>query len=498
MRLEDLFPKLGRHRAAAIGGLGAVVLLGYLLFVLVGVTGHEPWFDEAQSWLLAKDASMGDLLLRYLRYEGHPPLWYFLLSIPAKLGWPYVMANVLSGLTMAVGVLLFLRLPAVPWFVRVTVPFGFFVVFQYAVVARAYALFLPAFMALAHVYPRRREKILLFTAILVVMSNISLHGLAIAWAFAALYGLELATEVRAGARLTSAESWRHRVATVVFVFQTAALLVVLWPPNDLLIGGALSVEQSMRLLQVMLPRLILPMLAINGFIASALGLFFLAWFWRQRVLFTFAGPFLAVTAITSLYSNYWHEGLYYFVWLFAFVLSLRIPAPAKWRRAALTLGTIVLLQHCTWAVRTLSYDVKEPYSGSQEMAAFIKANDLDAAKLYGVGFTTLALQPYFDEPLFDNYVTYGDFTFWDWSKSTPFFHPNAEATVRGMRAKFDEHLAENPDFIVIGYKFPGDRLYEQWMAERPNYKHVKRTNGALYWKNRNIEVESYDLFARRR
>ncbi|MEO1088298.1 MAG: hypothetical protein AAFY88_29050, partial [Acidobacteriota bacterium] len=392
---------------------GAGVLVAYLVVVFTGVLSHEPWFDEAQSWLLAKDASLGDLMLRYLRYEGHPPLWYALLSVPAKLDLPYQSANLLSALSMAVGVWLFLRLPAVPWIFRVTVPFGFFIVYQYAVVARAYALLLPVFMALALVYPRRRAKIGLFTAILIVMSCISLHGLTMAWAFAALYGLQLSTEIRAGSVLTPAESRRHRLSTLAFLLSTSTLLAVLWPPDDLLISGGLNPGQSLRLLGGLIPDLVLPAFSMNGLLAAGLLLFFIAWFWRQRMLLTYVAPFLAVAVVTSLYNNYWHEGIYYVLWLFAFMLSLRVPAPPRWRRAAMILGTLVFLQHCVWAYRTLSYDIQQPYSGSQEMASFIKLNGLDRQELYGIGFSTLALQPYFDDRVLDNYVTYDDFLFWD-------------------------------------------------------------------------------------
>ena len=61
----------------------------YLALVVVVMCFHEPWFDEAQSWLIARDSSFADLLTLRPHYEGHPPLWTLLLSIPAKTGVPY-------------------------------------------------------------------------------------------------------------------------------------------------------------------------------------------------------------------------------------------------------------------------------------------------------------------------------------------------------------------------------------------------------------------------
>ena len=66
-----------------------VVLAVYVVVVITVMCFHEPWFDEAQSWLIARDCSWHDLLLVRPHYEGHPPLWWLLLAIPARLGVPY-------------------------------------------------------------------------------------------------------------------------------------------------------------------------------------------------------------------------------------------------------------------------------------------------------------------------------------------------------------------------------------------------------------------------
>src|SRR4051812_40575150 len=48
---------------------------------------HEPWFDEAQAWLIARDATLWEILGR-MSYEGSPPLWHLLLAPLAKAGAP--------------------------------------------------------------------------------------------------------------------------------------------------------------------------------------------------------------------------------------------------------------------------------------------------------------------------------------------------------------------------------------------------------------------------
>ena len=47
----------------------------YALVVVLMVLHHEPWADEAQAWLLARDASLWDLWTRLMHYEGSPGIW---------------------------------------------------------------------------------------------------------------------------------------------------------------------------------------------------------------------------------------------------------------------------------------------------------------------------------------------------------------------------------------------------------------------------------------
>ena len=41
----------------------SLIFIAYLSVVVAVMCFHEPWFDEAQSWLIARDSSFADLLL---------------------------------------------------------------------------------------------------------------------------------------------------------------------------------------------------------------------------------------------------------------------------------------------------------------------------------------------------------------------------------------------------------------------------------------------------
>ena len=71
---------------------------------------HEPWFDEAQAWAIARSGSLKEILFEIPHYEGHPPLWDLILLPFAKLGAPYELSLAIVNIffmTLAVAVLLF-------------------------------------------------------------------------------------------------------------------------------------------------------------------------------------------------------------------------------------------------------------------------------------------------------------------------------------------------------------------------------------------------------
>ena len=63
--------------------------VGHMLMFLV----HEPWFDEALAWLIARDSSIYEILFVTPHYEGHPSLWHLILVPFAKLGAPYELSS---------------------------------------------------------------------------------------------------------------------------------------------------------------------------------------------------------------------------------------------------------------------------------------------------------------------------------------------------------------------------------------------------------------------
>ena len=153
-----------------------MILFAYTVWIIIILPEHEPWTDEAQAWLLARDASLPDLLWKYLRYAGTPGLWNVLLAIPAKLGLPYFTLNITGALSALAGVFLLVRFSPFPLWLKALLPFTYFLAYQYAVVARSYCLLAPLLFATAIFRRQRSTRYWPFALTLGLLSHVSFHG----------------------------------------------------------------------------------------------------------------------------------------------------------------------------------------------------------------------------------------------------------------------------------------------------------------------------------
>src|SRR5580658_3664985 len=177
----------------------------YALLVALTIHFHEPWADEAQSWLLGRDASLADLWGRLLHYEGTPGLWQTLLHALIRLGLPYSAYNFVSGILGLTAVCLLLRYAPLPFFIRILLPFTYYLCYQYAIVARSYALIAPLLFAIALIYREAPRKLGLITALLCLLAGISTHGFLIS---ASLWAALYAPFVLGWNRLHAPERWK--------------------------------------------------------------------------------------------------------------------------------------------------------------------------------------------------------------------------------------------------------------------------------------------------
>lgn len=474
----------------------AIGLLAFTAVVAFGISVHEPWFDEAHAWLLARDATTVELLTKYLRYEGHPPLWYLILEILTTLRLPYASLNITSGLIATIGTILLFRLDRVPLPVKLLMPFTYFLAYQYAVVARSYVLLFPLLVSIIHIYTRRAERVWTFALLLVLLSNVSVHGLAMAGVLTLLYMIDIA---RGRQSVPPATRRRQFAALAVLALNVAILVAVLMPPSDLAIRPTLDYRFSVQKMMWIALASLVENLYGETIAAFPVLMMFGVWLHRRGRLLEFLLLLAAVAAIVTVYFNMWHEGLFVLVLFFGMLLAYARPARVSDtltdRRLTIAVTAALcaaLAQHIVWTSAALRFDADLPYSGSRAAAEFIDRYDLHQRKLYAAGFAVISVQPYFETNIFDNYRPRGGYAFLDWTTESSLYLRGAEQRRRWMGAQMEG----SPEFFLISQKFAGELTYRRVLDEDPRYRLVAAFPGGLFWKTHVREREQFFLYGR--
>ena len=151
------------------------VLALYVLAVGVTMLAHEMWFDEIQAWLIARDSHGIANLIHNLHYEGHPALWYLLLMPLTRVTRdPAIMQGLQLLLATAAMAVILWRAPF-SHLERLVLPFGHFVLFEYGVKSRCYALGFLLLVLFCSLWRERRKHPVLMAVLLAALANVHLY-----------------------------------------------------------------------------------------------------------------------------------------------------------------------------------------------------------------------------------------------------------------------------------------------------------------------------------
>ncbi|MCI5578946.1 MAG: hypothetical protein MR364_05525 [Oscillospiraceae bacterium] len=142
-----------KHRNLIIS---AAIYAVYAVITLIGATHHELWFDEAQAWGIARDATL-ETLPEILKHEGHPALWYLILMPFAQSGAYCEIINIISWFFSVVAAGLFMWKAPFGLVFKTAMLFSSGFLFFNSVNARVYCLIPLLLFLIAIVYPKREK-----------------------------------------------------------------------------------------------------------------------------------------------------------------------------------------------------------------------------------------------------------------------------------------------------------------------------------------------------
>jgi hypothetical protein len=213
----------------------------------------------------------------------------------------------------------------------------------------------------------------------------------------------------------------------------------------------------------------------------------LVFFWRAKVVWLWLLPAVAVIVFgEAVYRSPWHDGTIFLVWIFALWVGLdhftkTAPVDAWSKRSVLAALLVVCCIQASWTVTAVRDDFTGPYSGSRALAQYIGQRLPNRSVIYGIGFPSLAVLPYFGRNIYDNYHGGKKPSYWDWTSRNDMVIDPVKIERR------------QPDYVVVPIKAVGA---EAVLNQFPSYRQDAVFPGLLYWKTGGLEPDFYVLLKR--
>jgi hypothetical protein len=409
-----------------VGALEWVTLSLYAVVVAAAIHSHEPWADEAQAWQIARSLSLGRMF-QALRYEGSPGLWHLLLWFLSRLHLSYAGMRWASGLLALGGIAILLRYSPFPRWLKLLLPFTYFLLFQYAVIARSYVLVPLLLFTLATLWTKRFQQPVAVAVTLGLLANVALHAAMLSAGFAAIYALEWYwqknNELLLPARRLSGP------ALLLCTFYAIAILTAR-PAKDITFpqgqsplppAQAHANEQlaqlrhghSVQAIEYQFKQRLTPPLASGLILPLQLALLFwvvLAWALARegKLRYLLPGVLLALFC-HFVAARPWHTGLItpYFIailWMVWPNQERGFQDRKRYEKGVLAFFSLIVLIQIYWAAYALKFDRRHPYSPARMTAGFLKPYVDQDAKILETGnhFDSVAVEPYFDRKVFAN------------------------------------------------------------------------------------------------
>ena len=389
---------------------------------------HEPWLDEAQAWQIAKCADYKTILFNITHYEGHPPLWFLLLSLPAKTGIPYEIGLKSVALLFAgVSTWLILFRSPFPRLIRCLLPFHYFIFYQYGVISRPYGMMGMLFLLSACWFRKKDEKPLAFVITLALQCLLSAYGIVIAGGIAAAWLWDILTEKNW--RITSKFFWKDkRILMLMFLLGIAIFSMIDILPREDTVKEFAKIGTNLfscfvyvffialpdsTILTVLKGEGILryirftPGEMLFGVLIGIIMMLSLLLFSSKRKIKYLVLPYLAWTVFaTYVYLAVHHIGISFLLILFWLWINYDDSEKAwLWKklieylginrkkeeaksfrsinycRLGKCLGLLTLIVPIFWTIMAGIYEISCPYYYAKGVAEYIRANGLEDAKI---------------------------------------------------------------------------------------------------------------------
>ena len=441
--------------------LYSIVLAVFLILSIIISLKHEYWADEANAWLIAADSSLLELFTTYMHTDGHPALFHIIIKTFQLFGLSYDNFRIISLIFSTLGVGFFLFKSKFKWYIKVLLPFTYYVFYQYTVITRGYCLVLLLLGIIAYLWDKRKDKYITFTILTILLLSLESYTFFIA---GSIYLINIIEYIKDYLK-TKKHNKKQLICLIVIFFAFLLTTLYVMPRSDNTFVTPLIIYFiSNSFVTTFNSHYILKIIAtiIIVFIIMKLLL-------KKQEKILEAGILILPLILFMMfgYSNFWHNGLFFL--LIIFIGWIHNYQDIKLFNVFIVLVCIVQIP---WSISSSIYEYKETYSPAKEVVEFIKEYDYKNMKIYGLEFYECAMNAYFDENIFYNWNK--DLRFFYWSEKSDFYNYKIDA----------KSLIKNDvDMIIVTptyMKYDRDKLIEYYD------EHIFR--GATYFQTSKYET----------
>ena len=433
-----------------------LALTFFIILSFLVMSKHEAWRDEAQSWLIARDYPNIGSVINHMHYERTPALWHLVLFPLAKSGLPYSSLFILNFLIIFAAVAIFFTCSPFTLLQKILFIFGYFIFYEYSIIARCYSLIILLLFLTAIIYKERFNKTIIYPLLLFLLANTHVLGMVIAVVLSGAYIFELIQRKRL---------WKRKYISfyIIVILALAVAVYQLVPAKDftpdfsrwnfnITLNHLYVLSDSIVSAFLPIPEFKLdfweskivyyPFIFLDDFevgvlrlaIGSILFLLSIGFFIRKLnallIYLLSTGIFFSIFLLR--YSGEMrHYGLIFIIFIFSLWISREYKESslinnkiANWlfspKKTAFYLS-ILLFFHFTASFVAGYYELKYDFSAGKKVAAFLKDNRLindDTFIITYQSFAASAILPYIPKPHSQFYYSeYKDFrSFMLWNK----------------------------------------------------------------------------------
>jgi hypothetical protein len=402
------------------GAFTAGVVVAYAFLLAAGIARHEIWRDEAQAWLIVRDArSLGELF-HLLGYEGHPSLWYLLLRPLTHLTHSPTAMQALHGVIATLSVYVFVRFSPFTRVQKVLWCFGYYSFFEYGVISRNYGLGALLLWTICAMWRRRQGAVIAMAIVLALLVNTNAFAALIAASIALVWLGETWWRRSYDPAAASASGgplrWMLAVSILIAAYALSAWTV--YPAQDAILRPTVTLEHDARETRALARHAALcfadiwqsyvpmpdpttrefwntnilpldtPMRILIGVLLSAALLVAGAWTLRRSraalAVYLIATALIGIGTTVLLPDAMRHVGHLALVFVAcSWIARLDHGHPSAGDRAHDRLLTTLLAAQFVAGMWATAIDARRPFSSGDEAARWLRENHLADAALVG-------------------------------------------------------------------------------------------------------------------